>query len=148
MNFEKRKLDSFARIDSILTLVSVRVRGCWGQGSLRLCASDESPTGTGAHQTCPLCTVGKHFVPLSYFDPGRRPRCSKALAQGRDFWLPVILATEQAVDDNFKDRQTQRERTLKVSFVGRDVRLICAHPVYRSYSQGGVGCKLRALLAA
>ena len=83
------------------------------------------------------------MVPLSYFDPGRRPRCSKDLAQGRDFWLPVILATEQAVDDNFKDREGG-ERSLKVSFVGRDVRLIRAHGCRRSYSQGVVGCRLSA----
>lgn len=67
-----------------------------------LCTSDEGPAGAGQHQICPLCTVEKHLAPgraLSYFDPGRRPSCLSVFTQGRDFWLLVILAAEQAVGE-------------------------------------------------
>lgn len=58
--------------------------------------------GAGTHQICPMRMVERHFVPnVHYFSQiqagGPDAKC---LAQGRDFWLLVILAAaEQAVGE-------------------------------------------------
>lgn len=58
--------------------------------------------GTGTHQICPLRTVERHVVPNVRYPSqirGGGPD-AKCLAQGRDFWLLVILAAaKQAVDE-------------------------------------------------
>ena len=57
--------------------------------------------GAGTHQICPLHTVERLFVPnmhyLSQIRAGGPD--AKCLAQGRDLWLLVILAAEQAVGE-------------------------------------------------
>ena len=57
--------------------------------------------GAGTHQICPLRTVERHFVPNVHFlSQIRGGGDAKCLAQGRDFWLLVILAAaEKAVDE-------------------------------------------------
>lgn len=66
-----------------------------------LCASNEFPAGTGPYQICPLCTEEKHLCLnvhcLTLILSGGPD--AKCLPQGRDFWLLVILAADQAVSE-------------------------------------------------